>query len=72
MAIESITDDCIGCGLCRDSCPADVIRLDEKEKKAVVAYPEDCVLCGWCLDVCPENAVVVSREKTSPLVVSWG
>jgi len=73
MPIERIDPElCNGYGLCVDSCPADVIRMDKKSKKAIIKYPEDCVLCGWCLDTCPEDAISVSPVKTSPLIVSWG
>ena len=73
MAIEQIDLElCNGCGICANSCPMDVIRMDEEGKKAIIKYPEDCMLCGWCEEDCPENAISISPEKTSPLIVSWG
>ncbi len=73
MAIEKIdTELCNGCGICVNSCPMDVIRMDKKSKKAVIQYPEDCMLCGWCVVDCPQNAIYVSPHKSSPLIVSWG
>ncbi len=73
MSIEPIDYDlCNGCGSCIRSCPMDVIRMDEKEKKAVIQYPEDCMICGWCLIDCPQNAVCVSLAKDSPPVTCWG
>jgi len=50
----------------------DVIRMDEKRKKAVIQYPEDCMLCGWCFTDCPQNAVYVSLAKASPPITCWG
>ena len=42
MAIELIDPrTCIGCGTCVDTCPTDVIRMDESAKHAVIKYPED-------------------------------
>jgi len=73
MSIEQIDLElCNGCGICVNSCPMDVIRMDEEGKKAIIKYPEDCMLCGWCEEDCPENAISISPEKTSPLIVSWG
>jgi len=73
MSIERIDSElCTGCGICVNSCPMDVIRMDRESKKAVIRYPEDCMLCGWCALDCPENAIYVSPVKSSPVMVSWG
>jgi NAD-dependent dihydropyrimidine dehydrogenase PreA subunit len=74
MAIERIDSVlCNGCGICVTSCPADVIRMDQESKKAVIRYPQDCVVCCWCFVECPEDAVFISPVvKTSPLFTSWG
>ena len=73
MSIERIDFDlCNGCGICINSCPMDVIRMDVKRKKAVIQYPEDCMLCGWCFTDCPQDAVYVSLAKASPPITCWG
>lgn len=74
MAIERIDLMlCNGCGICVNSCPTDVIRMDKDSHKAVIRYPEDCVVCCWCFVECPEDTVVISPViKTSPLFTSWG
>lgn len=73
MSIERIDPElCNGCGICVKTCPIDVIRMDERGKKAVIKYPEDCMVCGWCAEDCPEQAITVSLEKDSPYIVSWG
>jgi NAD-dependent dihydropyrimidine dehydrogenase PreA subunit len=73
MTIERIdTARCIGCGTCVDTCPMDVLRLDEKTRKAVIQYPEDCQLCGLCAMDCPREAIYVSPEKRTPVLTSWG
>ncbi|MBN1624990.1 MAG: ferredoxin family protein [Deltaproteobacteria bacterium] len=73
MTIERIDAElCIGCGICVESCPTDVIRMDDKTKKAVIKYPEDCQLCGFCAIDCPQGAIYISPEKRTPLLTSWG
>jgi len=71
MTIQLIKG-CIGCGTCVKTCPTDVIRLDAKTKKAIIAYPADCQICHLCRMYCPVDAITISAEKSIPVVVSWG
>jgi NADH-quinone oxidoreductase subunit F len=52
-----VTDDCIGCTLCAQHCPADAIPMTPYKKHEI--DPEKCTRCDTCRQVCPENAVVV-------------
>ena len=71
MSIESIDAElCNGCGICVQICPMDVIRMDDE--KAVIRYPEDCMLCEFCALDCPVQAIIISPQKSAPLLVSWG
>lgn len=72
MAIERINEEkCIGCGECVKSCIADVIRMDEARKKAVIAYPEDCAVCSACVFDCPTDAVYVNLSQKEALLQGW-
>ena len=73
MAIEQIDPrTCIGCGTCVDSCPTDVIRMNEETGHAVIMYPEDCQICNMCANFCPVDAITVTDDKAAPLMVAWG
>ena len=73
MAIERIDEEiCIGCGDCVNSCPMDVIRMDEESDKAVIRYGEDCMNCEQCVLDCPVDAITVTPYKTTPFITSWG
>ncbi|MBW1723324.1 MAG: ferredoxin family protein [Deltaproteobacteria bacterium] len=52
-------DMCVGCGTCEDSCPLDVIYMDEKEQRPYVKYPDECWHCGSCRQDCPEEAIEI-------------
>ena len=71
MSIQSI-NGCIGCEECIKSCPTDVSRLNSSTKKAEIVYQEDCQICHLCRMYCPVDAIIISPEKTIPVIVSWG
>lgn len=48
-------ENCIGCGLCVEDCPADKLKLEDQ--KAV--YTPQCIQCGHCVAVCPRGAVSI-------------
>jgi len=50
---------CTGCGTCEDSCPLDVIYMDDEENKSFVKYPDECWHCGSCRQDCPEGAIEI-------------
>ncbi|MBM4025570.1 MAG: 4Fe-4S dicluster domain-containing protein [Planctomycetes bacterium] len=52
-----VTDDCIGCTICAQHCPADAIAMKPYAKHEIDL--EKCTRCGTCKTVCPANAVRV-------------
>ena len=54
---------CTGCRACVESCPTDVIRMNEEKGKAVVAYPDDCQVCFLCEFDCPVDAIFVTVSR---------
>ena len=50
-----ITNECLACGACADTCPVGAIVLDEA--KGIYVINSDCVDCGACEDACPVGAI---------------
>ena len=50
----NITEECIACGTCVDSCPVSAI-VEEGETYRIT---DDCTECRACVDSCPVDAIV--------------
>ena len=57
LVTYSITDDCIGCTICAQHCPAEAIPMTPYEKHVIDTVK--CIRCGTCKRVCPSDAVKV-------------
>ena len=53
-----ISDACIGCGKCRQSCPQQCISAGSP----YVISQEHCLHCGLCAENCPVNAILPRGE----------
>ena len=49
-----ITDKCVACGLCKDSCPVEAIN----EGTPFTIDADKCVDCGACAGECPSEAII--------------
>lgn len=49
-----ITDECIACGACADSCPVGAIS----EGDPIYSIGSECTDCAACVDTCPVSAIV--------------
>lgn len=52
---QILADKCVGCGCCKDACPADAIS----EGAPYRIDPDKCVNCGACVAQCPNEAIVM-------------
>ena len=65
---------CTGCGICEDSCPLDVIYMNEEESIPFIKYPEECWHCGSCRQDCPEEAITIRfplRIMVSAVIIPY-
>lgn len=51
---HKITEECISCGSCVDSCPVEAIS-EGAEQYEIDA--DACIDCGACVDTCPTGAI---------------
>ena len=48
-------DECIGCGICVDACPQEVLEV--VSGVAEVVNEDACIACGDCGEECPMGAI---------------
>ena len=54
------TDECIGCGICVDTCEQHVLDIVDGVCDAV---DEDlCIGCSSCVEECPIGAITIEEE----------
>jgi formate hydrogenlyase subunit 6/NADH:ubiquinone oxidoreductase subunit I len=63
--VEINIDDCIFCGMCMRTCPADAIRVDRAGKTWEI-NPFSCVQCGGCVEHCPKKCLKMDTNYTKP------
>ena len=48
-----ITDECLACGTCLDTCPNGAI-----EEGDIYKITDACADCGACVEACPTGAII--------------
>ena len=56
---------CVGCGVCRNVCPAGAITMVEGKPHI---ERKKCIRCFCCQEFCPESAMVVHRTAIARLL----
>lgn len=59
----TVTDKCIGCGICTKVCPIGNIHIDNKKAKR---YSEVCEFCLACAHHCPRKAIITRVSDKNP------
>ncbi len=53
-------EKCEGCGECVDTCPAEVLEM--QDDKPVVVNEEECLECESCVEVCEQDAITLETD----------
>ena len=65
-------EKCVGCNLCVDVCPLDVmIPNPEPGEEPIVLYADECWFCGGCVQECPHKAITLvapARQRISTIL----
>lgn len=55
MSISIEKNKCIGCGLCAEACPGNLLVI--KDGQAAIRDVRDCWGCTACVKACPKDAI---------------
>jgi formate hydrogenlyase subunit 6/NADH:ubiquinone oxidoreductase subunit I len=55
--------ECVGCGLCADSCPRNAILIQMNQAHIIQSK---CNQCGICADICPQGAITKATNISVP------
>jgi ferredoxin len=56
-----VAKKCVGCAICRDSCPVGAITITEEKPKHARIDEKKCIRCYCCHELCPEKAVELRK-----------
>ena len=62
-AAYTVTDSCVGCGICTKVCPAGCIHLEDRRP---VHDLKNCQACMACIHACPKLAIQMTISEKNP------
>lgn len=64
-------EKCNGCGICVETCPMDVLRMNQDKGKAYIKYLRDCQSCFLCEIDCPTEAITCLPVFERRMIPAW-
>ena len=58
---QVVLKKCVGCAICRDSCPVGAITVIEEKPKHARMDEKKCIRCYCCHELCPEKAIRLQK-----------
>lgn len=65
VATPHASERCIGCGICRDNCPAEAIAITGRQAHVDL---KRCIRCYCCHELCPHRAIELRRSALARLL----
>lgn len=62
-SLITVTENCIGCGICEKVCPQHIFRVKDATAKRI---QEICQFCLSCVHNCPEKAINLGTLERNP------
>ena len=59
----TVTDKCVGCGICTNVCPRGLFYIEDKKAKR---KQNTCEFCLACAQNCPSKAIITKLKDTNP------
>ena len=59
----TVTDKCVGCGICTKVCPRGLFYIEDKKAKR---KQNTCEFCLACAQNCPSKAIITKLKDTNP------
>ncbi len=62
-------EKCIFCSLCQKKCPTAAISVLKSESSWTIERLR-CITCGACVDACPKKCLIMTHERSEPVLGS--
>ena len=59
----TVTDKCVGCGICTKVCPRGLFYIEDKKAKR---KQNTCEFCLACAQNCPSKAIITKLKDANP------